>query len=540
MNDRAKKTSHVWLLSLVAALLGLSVVACTPTTTADVQTLVQAGVEATQSAQRQATEQADLLATAIQEGIEATLAAQSAQTVLPTPTPSDTATEAVPTATSFATPAPVIPTATPTPTPGPMCEVVSTTLKMRDRPGMPDHPHIRRLVQGDRLVPLGRTQTDYWLNVRVLDTGEVGWVRGTADYVVCNSIFNNFPVVDAPPTYTPTVTPTSMPIIGLSPQEVVRAFYLAVDDGLLTDDYRLAFSYLSSSFQSRRPYATFAAGYNTTADVAIEEIRLIGQGSRSATVYASVLAVDDMGDRLLYRRFEFNPYYLVVEGQQWRIERSDVQTTILAEEDTAQPSVYAKVDPVTAWNGLWLRDSINGTKLNVMPANRLLQITGDPRWDGDEWWYPVRDTVTGSSGWDQDRYLLLESILDKYADLYWRPDCSPDDPVVEILLNGQSRCNFWAATWGLSALASELRTLGLLAQGEWLESVDISAGRNRAIAIRSSSNSRAGWVRIGKEFPLSDTPSPVAGIWRTAYYEETLVGSVCWLLTDYTWLCEDD
>lgn len=341
-------------------------------------------------------------------------------------------------------------------------------------------------------------------------------------------------------TPTPTNTPTPLPVTGLSPDEVVRAFYLAVDDGLITGDFQLAYSYLSSGFQNRRTYASFAAGYRTTLDIEIEEVRLIGKSDRSARVYASVLAWDDIDDEIVYRRFELDPYYLVAENQQWRMERADSRVTNLSRETTSSPSSFARVDPVAAWNGLWLRNGVGGDFMYVMPANRLLEVRGDPTWYDGEWWYPVRDTVTDRTGWDKGRYLLMGDIVDKYVDLYWRPDCVPEDPVVEILWYGSQECNYRADTWDLDTLAYELESLGMISMYEWLEPMDVSAGENNAIVIRSQRNSRAGWIRIGKSFPLSEDRSPVSAVWRTDYSSGTLVGEVCWLKTDMDWQCEDD
>ncbi len=60
----------------------------------------------------------------------------------------------------------------------------------------------------------------------------------------------------ATPTRTPTPRPTATPLpaLGLSPADVVRAFYLAVDDGLVTGNFRLAYSYLSGPVRYKRQF----------------------------------------------------------------------------------------------------------------------------------------------------------------------------------------------------------------------------------------------------------------------------------------------
>ena len=211
----------------------------------------------------------------------------------------------------------------------------------------------------------------------------------------------------ATPTRTPTPRPTATPLpaLGLSPADVVRAFYLAVDDGLVTGNFRLAYSYLSSSWQSRFSYEKFAGGYQTTLDISIEDVRLNAQNSRSATVYASVLAIDDMGDRILYQRFEFNPYHLVVEGQQWRIERGEVRITELNQDAECRGTALSIGDvavvsntPPTP-NRVRARPSNRATVVGRLPPGETMEILDGPVCaNGWLWWY-VQGLEQELRGW---------------------------------------------------------------------------------------------------------------------------------------------
>ncbi len=115
-------------------------------------------------------------------------------------------------------------------------------------------------------------------------------------------------------------------------------------------------------------------------------------------------------------------------------------------------------------------------------------------------------------------------------DLWWVPGCDPARPVVAMLLAGQSACDAGVETRGIDWLAGELRALGLLGANEWLVAVPLGGKANQGLVIRSRTNARLGWIRIG-----GGTPGSVRRISYSA--PERQIGPRCWLYTDWTWQC---
>ncbi len=226
----------------------------------------------------------------------------------------------------------------------------------------------------------------------------------------------NTPTKTATPR--PTATSTPLPIIGLSPSGVVRAFYQAVDDALVTRNFRLAYSYLSSSYQSRHSYESFAAGYRTTRDVTIEDVYLIEQSGRSAKVYASVRAVDDMGNNAMLRqRFVFDPHYLIVEGQQWRLDPGRAKVTVLDQNTNCQETILAigaiaqVSDTPPVPNQVRTSPSTSATVVGRLQPGETMEILNGPECtNGWIWWY-VRGLEQDLRGWTAEgngssQYLL--------------------------------------------------------------------------------------------------------------------------------------
>jgi len=95
------------------------------------------------------------------------------------------------------------PTKTPTPTPLPDAVVNTRLLNLRSGPGT-EYPILGNYPQGTALRVLGKEPEGKWLKVRAPD-GKEGWML--ADYLVVNLALAKVPVVEIPPTPTPTWTP---------------------------------------------------------------------------------------------------------------------------------------------------------------------------------------------------------------------------------------------------------------------------------------------------------------------------------------------
>lgn len=355
------------------------------------------------------------------------------------------------------------------------------------------------------------------------------------------------PTATTRPTNTPIPTSTPVappPTPSQAPDAVARAYFLAIADGVRTGDYRLAYSYKSSASQAKQSYATFRDGFRTTASVEIEMVRTTAVRLGTAEIYISVVAGDwTEGGGIRYRRFEYD-YTLINENGVWRMDTAQITATDLSSEPNPDDDVLdvGTVDPVTAWNGLRLWQSPNGTIIEVLPANRQVAILSEPTESGGNRWFQVRDMVTGRTGWVMLQYLIFGPLDYNYYNLHWMPGCAPDRPEVEFLHLDQAVCTPGAEHWSLDPFADELRGLGMISASEWLEPLPNAGRPNWMIRVTNSSGATRGWIRIGTAVPLPNHPDPslVGGVWRTQDGSNALVGQVCWLRMGYQWRCESN
>ncbi len=92
-----------------------------------------------------------------------------------------------------------------------LCTVTTNDLNFRTGPGTVYEPPIRKLSSGTRLTPLSRSPDGQWIEVKVQQTGETGWVSAAASYVSCNVDVPGLPQGTVPPTPTPLPTATPSP-----------------------------------------------------------------------------------------------------------------------------------------------------------------------------------------------------------------------------------------------------------------------------------------------------------------------------------------
>lgn len=104
------------------------------------------------------------------------------------------------------------------------------------------------------------------------------------------------------------------------PLNAVACFYLALDDRDLPGAYGL----LTSSAQAARPYAEWAAGFNTTLEVEVGAARIVTQEGERATVAAQVRALDNVDGRVVLTNYAVEWQLLeTVDG--WRLESGATQ-----------------------------------------------------------------------------------------------------------------------------------------------------------------------------------------------------------------------
>lgn len=195
-----------------------------------------------------------------------------------------------------------------------------------------------------------------------------------------------------------------------------------------------------------------------------------------------------------------------------------------------RPGDRARVDPVSAWDGLNVRalPGANQPIVFKLEPNDIVTILDGPVTIPPSPWYQVGtgDVV----GWVNGRYLLPAGGQgQRYFNLIWVPGCAPRRPLVALALSGQNGCTPGVETWDLDAFADEIRALGMIAQHEWLEAVPLNGKPNQGLVIKDVNDPRKGWIRIGGGAPGS--------VWRTRYSQATQVGDRCRLRTNYTWDC---
>ncbi len=196
-----------------------------------------------------------------------------------------------------------------------------------------------------------------------------------------------------------------------------------------------------------------------------------------------------------------------------------------------RPGDHARVDPVSAWDGLNVR-ALPGADQRILfelEPNERVTILDGPVTIPPSPWYQVR--AEDGVGWVNGRYLLPAGgqPAARYFNLIWVPGCAPQRPLVALALPGQNGCTPGVETWDLDFFADEIRAQGLIGRHEWLVAVSLGGKANQGLVIRDAGNARKGWIRIGGGAPGS--------VWRTRYSETTQVGPRCRLRTNYTWEC---
>jgi formylglycine-generating enzyme required for sulfatase activity len=157
----------------------------------------------------------DATATAIEQDVlrrvEATqtaVAAVEAATSLTAQEPTATPTVLLVTATRMPSPTST-PTRTPLPTTTPrptatslvlQCAVASASLNLRSGPGTEYVPPLAGLMRGSQFIPVGRNEQATWLQVKVVSSGQLGWVSAGKEYVTCDFAVSELPVAVIPPT----------------------------------------------------------------------------------------------------------------------------------------------------------------------------------------------------------------------------------------------------------------------------------------------------------------------------------------------------
>ena len=121
-----------------------------------------------------------------------------------------------------------------TPSADGICEVVTNGLNLRDGPGTAYAPPIDIVRRGAQLDPKARNADASWIEVRVLSTGQSGWVSAAEQYVRCGLDLLTLELGVIPPTPTPSITPTP-PVLVVGPIE-------GTVDGVVTDEVRLEIS----------------------------------------------------------------------------------------------------------------------------------------------------------------------------------------------------------------------------------------------------------------------------------------------------------
>ena len=74
-----------------------------------------------------------------------------------------------------------------------LCNVVVQSVNMRSGPGK-DFRRLNTFVLGDQFEPIGLTPDGLWIQVRVEEGGQLGWVANDRPYAACNGPIEDLPI----------------------------------------------------------------------------------------------------------------------------------------------------------------------------------------------------------------------------------------------------------------------------------------------------------------------------------------------------------
>lgn len=74
-----------------------------------------------------------------------------------------------------------------------ICNVTALTLNIRSAPGT-SNPSIAFLSRGDTVEPLGRTEDNDWIKIKVPDSDEEGWIFNSDEFLSCQPAVDLLPV----------------------------------------------------------------------------------------------------------------------------------------------------------------------------------------------------------------------------------------------------------------------------------------------------------------------------------------------------------
>lgn len=210
-----------------------------------------------------------------------------------------------------------------------------------------------------------------------------------------------------PPTVTPGYTPA--PTLtpgnpGQNAREAVRLFWLAVIDGVRTNDFRRAYSYLTPRLQAATPYPTFVANFTGIREVTISSIATIQDNGAQATVEATIVFARQTTNGWQYQRQRYR-YTLILVNGQWQIETMTSQSDNPPDNCANTPptrlqrGMRAYVLPQPPTPNRVFREPNRQSQLvgRIYPGEQMTLIDGPRCAQSSFWWYVQADN--GVIGW---------------------------------------------------------------------------------------------------------------------------------------------
>lgn len=208
------------------------------------------------------------------------------------------------------------------------------------------------------------------------------------------------------PTPITTPLPRPTPPVSLNPnaRDMVRAFWLAVINGVRTGDFRPAYAYLSPQLQGAIAYPTFAANFATLHEVTIESVAAVQESAGDALIDAMIIAAEQTPTGWQYNRHRYR-YTLRLHNGQWRIERMETMSSEPPSSCTnAHPTrlqrggrAYVLPQPPTP-NRVFREPNRQAALVGRIYPNEAMTLLDGPRCaQSSVWWYVQADT--GVIGW---------------------------------------------------------------------------------------------------------------------------------------------
>ena len=119
-----------------------------------------------------------------------------------------------------------------------------------------------------------------------------------------------------------SISSGTTPATKSDPVEVAEAYYKALDIGVKSGDFSMAYALLSSRHRQNRSLEVLKKDYSDTKAIKIENIKPVFQSEAiTSTVYVSVILTLSNDQQQRYK----GNYFLIFENHRWYMDTPDIE-----------------------------------------------------------------------------------------------------------------------------------------------------------------------------------------------------------------------